>query len=139
MRIIYKSFALLAISLLLLPMEGRAEDVTATFINVQMKSGAVESVMLSNGVDYVGPRINRIEKKILINGQSFPPDEVDFITFEKRVVDGIEDVMASGQKRQTPQGVFDLQGRQVQNASEMDTSVLPKGIYVVNGKKMVVK
>ena len=139
MRIIYKSFALLAISLLLLPMEGRAEDVTATFINVQMKSGAVESVMLSNGVDYVGPRINRIEKKILINGQSFSPDEVEFITFEKRVVDGIEDVMASGQKRQTPQGVFDLQGRRVQNASEVDASVLPKGIYVVNGKKMVVK
>ena len=139
MRIIYKSFALLTISLLLLPMESRAEDVTATFINVQMKSGAVESVMLSNGVDYVGPRINRIEKKILINGQSFSPDEVEYITFEKRVVDGIEDVMATGQKRQTPQGVFDLQGRRVQNASEVDTSVLPKGIYVVNGKKMVVK
>lgn len=139
MRIIYKSFALLAISLLLLPMEGRAEDVTVTFINVQMKSGTVESVMLSNGVDYAGPRINRIEKKILINGQSFSPDEVDFITFEKRVVDGIEDVMASGQKRQTPQGVFDLQGRRVQNASEVDASVLPKGIYVLNGKKMVVK
>ena len=91
------------------------------------------------GVCLFCPRINRIEKKILINGQSFSPDEVDFITFEKRVVDGIEDVMASGQKRQTPQGVFDLQGRRVQNASEVDASMLPKGIYVVNGKKMVVK
>ena len=139
---ISKALTLLGIVMFFFPIDTRGEDVTATFINIQMKSGAVESVMLSNAVDFIAPRINRGERKILVNGQTFSSDDVEAITFEKRIVDGIEDVKMAGNDRQMPEGVFDLQGRRVMDASDgllLNNSMLPKGIYVVNGKKVVVK
>ena len=54
-------------------------------------------------------------------------------------VAGIDNIAEDGTFA-APQAVFDLQGRKVatiKNASELNN--LPKGIYVVKGKKMVVK
>ena len=137
-----RAFALLGAGLMLLPANGWAEDVTATFVNVQLKSGQVESVMLSNHIDFVGPMIKKGERRVIVNGQSFQSDEVESITFEQRVVDGIETVNAGQRENLRPTGVFDLQGRRVQSETSVSASgtlVLPKGIYIVDGKKIVVK
>ena len=142
MNKIYRTLALLGVCMLFMPMQSRAEDVTATFVNIQLKSGEVESVMLSGEMDFIGPRIIFGERRILVNGQSVSANDVEAITFEKRVVDGIEDVKVAGRERLVQEGVFDLQGRRVLDASDglpLNTSALPKGIYVVNGRKVVVK
>ena len=142
MKNISKVLTLLGVVMFSFPVCAWGEDVTATFVNIEMNSGAVESVMLSNAADFIGPSINRGERKILVNGQAFSSDDVVAITFEKRIVDGIEDAQLTTDERQTPEGVFDLQGRRVRDASDglwLNHSMLPKGIYVVNGKKIVVK
>lgn len=128
--------------LTLFPADGGAEDVTATFVNVQLKGGQVESVMLSNHIDFVGPMIKKSERRVIVNGQSFQSDEVEAITFEQRLIDGIENVRDDLREGLRPRGVFDLQGRRVLDDSSVtapSTSVLPKGIYIVDGKKIVVK
>ena len=128
--------------LTLFPAVGGAEDVTATFVNVQLKGGQVESVMLSNHIDFVGPMIKKGERRVIVNGQSFQSDEVEAITFEQRLIDGIENVRDDQREGLRPRGVFDLQGRRVLDDTSVtapSTSALPKGIYIVDGKKIVVK
>lgn len=56
----------------------------------------------------------------------------------------VEDVLADptsiarvAQKAPAPRGVFDLSGRLVQ--TQYEPSLLPQGLYIVNGKKVVVK
>lgn len=142
MKIMRRALALMWAGLTLFPADGGAEDVTATFVNVQLKGGQVESVMLSNHIDFVGPIIKKSERRVIVNGQSFQSDEVEAITFEQRLIDGIENVRDDQREGLRPRGVFDLQGRRVLDDTSVavpSTSALPKGIYIVDGKKIVVK
>ena len=50
---------------------------------------------------------------------------------------GIEDVIASTKLSKTDDNVYDLQGRVV--ARHANTSSLPKGTYIINGKKVLIK
>ena len=50
--------------------------------------------------------------------------------------DGVEQVRPA--VRMTPAGVYDLQGRKVAESLD-DNLSLPKGIYIVNGKKIVIR
>ena len=50
--------------------------------------------------------------------------------------DGVEQVRPA--VRMTPAGVYDLQGRKVAESVDENLS-LPKGIYIVNGKKIVIR
>jgi hypothetical protein len=50
---------------------------------------------------------------------------------------GIEDVIATTKPSINDDNVYDLQGRVV--ARHANTSSLPKGTYIINGKKVLIK
>lgn len=80
---------------------------------------------------------------ILINSSTTAPDYwgyfSDVIIYKDQmpVVTGISDV--SGKKSEVRDGVYDLQGRKVVHDSGFMVHGLPKGLYIVNGKKVVIK
>ena len=45
--------------------------------------------------------------------------------------------MENGERRMENDGIYDLSGRRVSTSSV--PAVLPKGIYIVNGKRVVIK
>lgn len=51
---------------------------------------------------------------------------------------GIEEIQKE-ELRMTKTGIYDLQGRSVSVSSPSASSVLPKGFYIVNGKKVIIK
>ena len=133
-----KAVASALLLMALLPWNGQAEEVEATFMNIHTTSGQTESVMFTSGDSFWGPRLLKTEKRLTFNGQSIDIADVAYITFEKRMVDGIDeapavDVRASMKQDDT---VYDMSGRQVGKGK---TSDLPKGLYIMNGKKFVIK
>ncbi|MBQ7471654.1 MAG: hypothetical protein IJS97_04425 [Prevotella sp.] len=127
-----------ALFTLLIPFSGQAEEVEATFMNIHTASGQTESVMLTSVNSFYGPRILKTEKRITFNGQSIDVDDVAYITFEKRLVDGIDEtpVLDSRASQKSDQTVYDMSGRPV---GKGNVSNLPKGLYIMNGKKFVIK
>lgn len=133
-----KAVASALLLMVLLPLSGQAEEVEATFMNIHTTSGETESVMFTSGDSFWGPRLLKTEKRLTFNGQSIDIADVAYITFEKHMVDGIDeapavDVRASMKQDDT---VYDMSGRQVGKGR---TSDLPKGLYIMNGKKFVIK
>lgn len=133
-----KAVASALLLMALLPLSGQAEEVEATFMNIHTTSGQTESVMFTSGDSFWGPRLLKTEKRLTFNGQSIDIADVAYITFEKRIVDGIDeapavDVRASMKQDDT---VYDMSGRQVGKGRTLD---LPKGLYIMNGKKFVIK
>ena len=63
----------------------------------------------------------------------------------KLSIDGIttyvDDIVIDGMQGNTLQGVFDMQGRKIRidNGNPINIQNLPKGIYIINGKKTVIK
>lgn len=117
-----------------------ADEVEAMFLVAELQSGKTESVMLTNDADADVPRLLNKERVIIIGGQRYSTSDVKGIRLEKRMVDGIEtvatpDVAPDDAKRQT---VYDLQGRKVETGNQ-NWENLPKGVYIVNGRKVVVR
>ena len=97
-----------------------ADEVEAMFLVAELQSGKTESVMLTNDAD--------------------ADVDVKGLRLEKRMVDGIEtvatpDVAPGDAEHQT---VYDLQGRKVETGNQKWEN-LPKGVYIVNGRKVVVR
>lgn len=117
-----------------------ADEVEAMFLVAELQSGKTESVMLTNDADADVPRLLNKERVIIIGGQRYSIADVKGLRLEKRMVDGIEtvatpDVAPDDAERQT---VYDLQGRKVEKGSQ-NWENLPKGVYIVNGRKVVVR
>lgn len=117
-----------------------ADEVEAMFLVAELQSGKTESVMLTNDADADVPRLLNKERVIIIGGQRYSTSDVKGLRLEKRMVDGIEtvatpDVAPDDAKRQT---VYDLQGRKVETGNQKWEN-LPKGVYIVNGRKVVVR
>jgi len=53
--------------------------------------------------------------------------------------DGIEEIMSDELRMMNEGGIYDLSGRQVNVQSSMFNGQLRKGIYIINGKKVLVK
>ena len=134
----FQAVLCVALLILLMPLSGRAEEVEATFMNIYTTSGQTESIMLTSADSFYGPRLIKTEKRITFNGQSIDVDNVAYITFEKRLVDGIDEapVLDSRASQKTDDTVYDMSGRQVGKGRISD---LPKGLYIMNGKKFVIK
>ena len=133
-----KAVASALLLMALLPLSGQAEEVEATFMNIHTTSGQTESVMFTSGDSFWGPRLLKTEKRLTFNGQSIDIADVAYITFEKRMVDGIDEAPAVDVRANMKQDdtVYDMSGRQVGKGR---TSDLPKGLYIMNGKKFVIK
>lgn len=127
-----------------------AEEVEATFLVVELSSGQTESVMLTNDPSLPAPMLRHKEGIIVLNGMPYSTNEVKGMRLEKRMVDAIRTI--DNETSLSVKGtvnVYDLSGRRVATLSSSDadatqplnlsTSQLPKGVYMINGKKIVVR
>lgn len=93
------------------------------------------TIELSNKADFKGPVIDRSDSTITFNGRKYPLSHIGEIRFTYGAQTGISTVSADAE-RAVPQGVYNLQGVRV--ADKLGAG-LPKGIYIVNGRKVVIK
>ena len=127
-----------------------AEEVEATFLVVELSSGQTESVMLTNDPSLPAPMLRHKEGIIVLNGMPYSTNEVKGMRLEKRMVDAIRTI--DNETNSSVKGtvnVYDLSGRRVATLKSSDTegtqplnlstSQLPKGVYMINGKKIVVR
>lgn len=127
-----------------------AEEVEATFLVVELSSGQTESVMLTNDPSLPAPMLRHKEGIIVLNGMPYSTNEVKGMRLEKRMVDAIRTI--DNETSPSVKGtvnVYDLSGRRVATLRSSDagatqplnlsTSQLPKGVYMINGKKIVVR
>lgn len=114
---------------------GRAQ-VTVPLMTVTDTEGhQVAQVELGNASSFVGPRLNRKDATLVIGGKAYPIDEIGEIRFSTGVSTGItqvEDKAAAGTRRS---GVYTLAGQKVASGAGR----LPKGVYVVDGRKTVIR
>ena len=115
------------------------------FLIVQLNSGKTESVMLgSDGNNAERAMLHRQEGVLVVGDNVYELSEVNGLRIEPRMVDGIEVYSQSfpegkGAEENT---IYDLQGRKVGEVSGRNGTLplqLPKGIYIVHGKKVVVR
>jgi hypothetical protein len=114
-----------------------AEEVEATFLVAKLASGATEAQQLTNDSTQVGPMVYNKEGLLVINGNVYQTSEVVSMRIKKRMIDGIEQI-ENGELKIENEAVYDLSGRQVSTLSS-PLSTLPKGIYIVRGKKFIVR
>lgn len=120
-----------------------AQTVTETLYTLQMTSqkGRVRSVTLKNDADFTGPKIIPATGKLIFRGNTYDIADQAYFTMKvtTRTVDGIEDIPATEEADGAARGnVYSLDGRLVRtDATTLDG--LGKGIYIMNGRKYVVK
>lgn len=127
-----------------------AEEVEATFLVVELSSGQTESVMLTNDPSQPAPLLRHKEGIIVLNGMPYSTNEVKGMRLEKRMVDAIRTIdNETSPSLKGTVNVYDLSGRLVATLRSSDvegtqplnlsTTQLPKGVYMINGKKIVVR
>jgi hypothetical protein len=106
-----------------------------------LNSGTTKEIMLSNDTSFVGPKLFNKENRLIIDGKSYTPDDIQEIRFEKRTIDAIVTVESQVDMRNKDNAVYNLNGQKVCDIEtfESQRTSLPKGIYVINGKKFIKK
>lgn len=150
MKEFYFKRVLLAAAWALCTLCAHAEEVEATFLVVELSSGQTESVMLTNDPSLPAPMLRHKEGIIVLNGMPYSTNEVKGMRLEKRMVDAIRTI--DNETSPSVKGtvnVYDLSGRRVATLRSSDaggtqplnlsTANLPKGVYMINGKKIVVR
>ena len=117
-----------------------AEDIDVLYMVTTLTSGEKYEMMLTNESTFTGPKIMRQDKTFVINGTSHAADEIGEIRFEKRTVDAIVNIDDDMAQVREVDGVYNLNGQKVCDLATLasDPSLLPKGIYIVNGRKTVI-
>ena len=101
--------------------------------------------MLSNENEKAMPLWRHKEGILVLNGTPYNTADIVGMRLEKRMVDAIEEVNNDEQAIQpaSTTAVYDLSGRQIENSKIVNgqfvNGALPKGIYIVNGKKVVIR
>lgn len=123
------------------------DDIDAVFMTVALNNGQNESVMLSNDISFSGPLFQPAAKTLTINNTCYNTEDVKAIRFEIRQVDAIQEMESN--KEQVADGfIYNLNGQLVGkiDVGENDDAPivptlegLPKGVYIVNGKKVIVR
>ena len=148
MKEFYFKRVLLAAAWALCTLCAHAEEVEATFLVVELSSGQTESVMLTNDPSLPAPMLRHKEGIIVLNGMPYSTNEVKGMRLEKRMVDAIRTIdNETNPSLKGTVNVYDLSGRlvatlrssDVEGTLNLSTSQLPKGVYMINGKKIVVR
>lgn len=118
-----------------------ADDIDVVYMITTLNSGTTKEVMLSNETSFVGPKLFNKEKRLIIDGNSYTSDDIQEIRFEKRTIDAIVTVESQTETTNYDNAVYNLNGQKVCDIQtfESQRASLPKGIYVINGKKFIKK
>ncbi len=125
---------------LCMPWMAMAEEVEVTYMITTTTDGSVVETRLDNAADWKGPRLIRSSAVFLLEGTTYALSQIEQIRFEKRteVVDAIAGVVSEPATVPHDNRVYSINGQVVR---EGDTSLqgLPAGLYIVNGRKVLVK
>lgn len=125
--------------MLMLPMAAIAADNTTlnmviNFTNTRRTPVAAELPAVNSGTR--GPVIDLTKRTVRIANKTYQMSGISGFTFEMRESTGVAEIIAD--KKQNTDAVYSLDGRLVSTKAN-SPAALPKGIYIVNGKKMIIK
>lgn len=112
------------------------EEVKVLYMTVLRTTGQELSVPLYDWDGFEGPKADLAEGRLYADGRSMLLSRISEIRFhvETEIDNGIEDIQVAPQ---TDNNVYSIDGRLVrENAASL--SGLPKGMYIMNGKKLCI-
>lgn len=131
---------LFALSLWACPLSSHAQTIRTLFMSTDfytaIRISLQTAVPQATGSER-GPVINFSTEMISVNGRSLSLSTIKGLSFTVQTVDGIMDQTLATNERDKV-NVYLLNGQLVRSNAK-DLEGLPKGVYIVNGKKYVVK
>ncbi len=131
--------ATVAAAMLLNPQRCLADDdlVEAYQFTATTMAGSSVSVILAKSDDKEGPRMLHKDRVFRLDGKEINASDIQYIRIAKTMVSAIREIDVQPVPR-VDNNVYSINGQLVRrNADTLDN--LPKGIYIVNGKKHIVK
>ena len=131
--------ATVAAAMLLNPQRCLADDdlVEAYQFTATTMAGSSVSVILAKSDDKEGPRMLHKDRVFRIDGKEINASDIQYIRIAKTMVSAIREIDVQPVPH-VDNNVYSINGQLVRrNADTLDN--LPKGIYIVNGKKHIVK
>ena len=131
--------ATVAAAMLLNPQRCLADDdlVEAYQFTATTMAGSSVSVILAKSDDKEGPRMLHKDRVFRLDGKEINASDIQYIRIAKTMVSAIREVNVQPVPS-VDNNVYSINGQLVRrNADTLDN--LPKGIYIVNGKKHIVK
>lgn len=131
--------ATVAAAMLLNPQRSLADDdlVEAYQFTATTMAGSSVSVILAKSDDKVGPRMLHKDRVFRLDGKEINASDIQYIRIAKTMVSAVREVNVQPVPH-ADNNVYSINGQLVRrNANTLDN--LPKGIYIVNGKKHIVK
>ena len=131
--------ATVAAAMLLNPQRCLADDdlVEAYQFTATTMAGSSVSVILAKSDDKEGPRMLHKDRVFRLDGKEINASDIQYIRLAKTMVSAIREIDVQPVPH-VDNNVYSINGQLVRrNADTLDN--LPKGIYIVNGKKHIVK
>ena len=131
--------ATVAAAMLLNPQRCLADDdlVEAYQFTATTMTGSSVSVILAKSDDKEGPRMLHKDRVFRLDGKEINASDIQYIRIAKTMVSAIREIDVQPVPH-VDNNVYSINGQLVRrNANTLDN--LPKGIYIVNGKKHIVK
>lgn len=131
--------ATVAAAMLLNPQRCLADDdlVEAYQFTATTLTGSSVSVILAKSDDKEGPRMLHKDRVFRLDGKEINASDIQYIRIAKTMVSAIREIDVQPVPH-VDNNVYSINGQLVRrNADTLDN--LPKGIYIVNGKKHIVK
>ena len=131
--------ATVAAAMLLNPQRCLADDdlVEAYQFTATTMAGSSVSVILAKSDDKEGPRMLHKDRVFRLDGKEINASDIQYIRIAKTMVSAIREIDVQPVPH-VDNNVYRINGQPVRrNADTLDN--LPKGIYIVNGKKHIVK
>ena len=131
--------ATVAAAMLLNPQRCLADDdlVEAYQFTATTMAGSSGSVILAKSDDKEGPRMLHKDRVFRLDGKEINASDIQYIRIAKTMVSAIREIDVQPVPH-VDNNVYSINGQLVRrNADTLDN--LPKGIYIVNGKKHIVK
>ena len=131
--------ATVAAAMLLNPQRCLADDdlVEAYQFTATTMTGSSVSVILAKSDDKEGPRMLHKDRVFRLDGKEINASDIQYIRIAKTMVSAIREIDVQPVPH-VDNNVYSINGQLVRrNAETLDN--LPKGIYIVNGKKHIVK
>ncbi|MDD6754313.1 MAG: hypothetical protein PUE15_10505 [Prevotella sp.] len=131
--------ATVAAAMLLNPQRSLADDdlVEAYQFTATTMAGSSVSVILAKSDDKVGPRMLHKDRVFRLDGKEINASDIQYIRIAKTMVSAVREVNVQPVPH-ADNNIYSINGQLVRrNANTLDN--LPKGVYIVNGKKHIVK